>query len=121
MTSTHEQATARLRDLREALENGTWRPSRPERTCAAAILDAPAKTPPVDAVLEGMRTAGPAISPTGEANLFATALVRSATLLRSEGFRSSKEGQQLLADMRALFEEVTDRVPLQPPWASRIG
>lgn len=121
MTSTYEQATARLRGLREGLENGTWSPSRPERRCAAAVLDAAPKTPPVDAVLEGMRTAGPAVSPTGEANLFASALVRSATLLRSEGFRSSKEGQQLLADMRALLEEVTDRAPLRPPWASRIG
>lgn len=120
MTSTHEQATARLRDLREGLENGTWRPGRPEWRCAAAILDAVPKTLPVDAVVEGLRAAGPTVAPAGEANLFAAALVRSATLLRSDDFRASKEGQQLLADMRALLEEVTGRAPLLPPWAGRI-
>ncbi|MDQ0964562.1 hypothetical protein QFZ66_008530 [Streptomyces sp. B4I13] len=119
MTSTHGQVTARLRNLLEDLESGTWSPSRAEQTCAAAVLDTVPGTPPVDALLAGMRTAGPGISPAGETNEFAAALVQSATLLRTEGYAATDEGEQLVAALRALLDEVTGRAPLLPPRASR--
>ncbi|MEU9174883.1 hypothetical protein AB0D34_45230 [Streptomyces sp. NPDC048420] len=119
MTITATEAAARLQSLLEDLESGSWVPTRLEQRCAEVILDAPPRTPPVEAVVEGMRAAGPGIAPPGEANPYATALVQAATLLRTNGFPTSPDGQQLLGDLRALLLAVTGRMPLPPPWASR--
>ncbi|MDX3165793.1 hypothetical protein PV516_18585 [Streptomyces scabiei] len=120
MTSTFTQATARLRTLLEGLEEGLWEPSSPERTCAAVILTAAPRTSPVDAVLGGMRAAGPDIAPAGETNVFAAALVESTVLLRGTDFPTSKEGQQLLADLNALLNGIIV-APAPSSWARWTG
>ncbi|MGW3954032.1 hypothetical protein ACWEKM_24630 [Streptomyces sp. NPDC004752] len=116
MTSTFAEATTRLRVLLQQLGEGAWKPSSPERTCAAEILNASPRTPPTDAVLAGMRTAGRELAPAREPNLFAAALVQSVRLLRRADFPTSEEGQLLLADLRALLNGII-AAPLPPSWA----
>lgn len=62
-----------------------------------------------------MRAAGPDLAPAGEENLFAGALARAATLLRGADYPTSAEGQQLLADLRALLNGII-AAPLPATW-----
>jgi hypothetical protein len=117
MTSTFADATARVQALLDALADGSWTPSTAESTCAAVILTAPPRTPPADAVVEGLRAAGPDVAPVG--GQAAPALVQCARLLRASGFAVSKEGQELRAALNELLTGmVAATVP--PPWAVRL-
>ncbi|MDX3025413.1 hypothetical protein [Streptomyces acidiscabies] len=117
MTTTLADATARLQALLDGLENGSWTPGPPESTCAAVVLTAPPRTLPADALVDGLRAAGPTVAPVG--GQFAPALARCATLLRSSSFPLSEDGQQLRTLLDELLNAILEATP-PPSWARRL-
>jgi len=117
MTTTFADATGRIRALLDALTDGSWTPSTPESTCAAVILTAPPRTAPADAVVDGLRAAGPDVAPGG--GQLAPALAQCARLLRAADFTVSKEGQELRASLDELLRGMV-AATTPPSWAVRL-
>jgi hypothetical protein len=104
MGVTIEQASRELAHLKDALDAGHWSPSGLERACARSILEA-AAAPSADAIVAGVRDAGPDMAQPG-GDLLAKALVRCAAAMRQTpggSDRSVRLGQEL----RAVLTEVT--------------
>ena len=117
MTITPAEAIERLKALLDGLAAGSWTPGTPESTCAAVILTAPPQTPPADALVDGLRVAGPQVAPTG--SLFAPALAQCAALLRSQAVIQSPDGQRMREVVEELMSQIIAATP-PPSWARRL-
>lgn len=105
-----DEANSELAALQDLMESGQWVPSGPERTCAAAILNARPGTDPSDALVDGLRVAGPNAAQVGDDRL-ARVVVRCAAALRQSS--QSEAGLSLVQDLRALLNLVVD-APREP-------
>jgi hypothetical protein len=97
-----DEASRELAALQDLFESGEWTPSGPERTCASAILARPG-TEPADALVAGLRIAGPDAAKPGDDRL-ARVVVRCATALRLN--QPSDDGVRLAQDLHVLLNHI---------------
>jgi len=96
-------ASRELAELQDLMESGDWVPSDPERTIAAVILNSEPRTDASDALVRGVRVAGPDAAQPG-ADRLARVVVRCAAALRQSP--RSDEGLRLVQDLRSLLHLV---------------
>jgi hypothetical protein len=97
------EASRELAALQELFESGEWAPSGPERTCASLILIAHPRTKTADALVEGLRIAGPDAAQPGDDRL-ARVVVRCAIALRQN--QPSGNGARLVQDLYDLLNHI---------------
>jgi hypothetical protein len=117
MTANFADAMDRLQALAGALADGSWTPGTPESMCAAVVLTSSPRTKPADAIVDGLRAAGPEVAPVG--GRLAPALAQCAQLLRSSAFTVSKDGQYLRAVLDELLKGIV-AATAPPSWAIRL-